>query len=293
MPSKGDFGFGSTPIVFKSTGCARSWSRRGQGRRALSLEARDARPRARCSGSSWPSRPRSTARPPGIPRRSSCSSRPRRATPASRRGSTRSRVTRACKLRRAWTQGPRRSAQRHPDGRQQHGHRRHRAPGTCASTPPPTGRLIAKRELRGAAFAAPIAIGRDVAVVTWTRKLMVYRLPPPARAASSGPRPILRGMAVPVDLPAIAGGQPVRGERRLDFAPPALGDEERANVLRSLETGWLTTGPFARQLESEFARLRRGARWRSPSRRARPRCTSRCARSASARATATRSSRRR
>ena len=60
-------------------------------------------------------------------------------------------------------------------------------------------------------------------------------------------------MAVPVDLPAIAGGTPVRGERRLDFAPPALGDEERANVLRSLETGWLTTGPFARQLESEFA----------------------------------------
>jgi dTDP-4-amino-4,6-dideoxygalactose transaminase len=60
-------------------------------------------------------------------------------------------------------------------------------------------------------------------------------------------------MAVPVDLPAIAGGTPVRGERRLDFAPPALGDEERANILRSLETGWLTTGPFARQLESEFA----------------------------------------
>jgi dTDP-4-amino-4,6-dideoxygalactose transaminase len=60
-------------------------------------------------------------------------------------------------------------------------------------------------------------------------------------------------MAVPLDLPAIAGGVPVRGEHRLDFAPPALGDEERANVLRSLETGWLTTGPFARQLESEFA----------------------------------------
>jgi dTDP-4-amino-4,6-dideoxygalactose transaminase len=60
-------------------------------------------------------------------------------------------------------------------------------------------------------------------------------------------------MAVPVDLPAIAGGTPVRGGRRLDFAPPALGEEERANVLRSLETGWLTTGPFARQLESEFA----------------------------------------
>jgi dTDP-4-amino-4,6-dideoxygalactose transaminase len=39
----------------------------------------------------------------------------------------------------------------------------------------------------------------------------------------------------------------------LGFAPPLLGDEERANVLRSLETGWLTSGPFATQLEEEFA----------------------------------------
>src|SRR6476620_8584756 len=60
-------------------------------------------------------------------------------------------------------------------------------------------------------------------------------------------------MAVPLDLPAIAGGVPVRGERRLDFAPPALGDEERANVLRSLATGLLTTAPSARQPEIDFA----------------------------------------
>jgi dTDP-4-amino-4,6-dideoxygalactose transaminase len=39
----------------------------------------------------------------------------------------------------------------------------------------------------------------------------------------------------------------------LGFAPPAFGEEERANVLRSLETGWLTSGPFATQLEEEFA----------------------------------------
>jgi dTDP-4-amino-4,6-dideoxygalactose transaminase len=39
----------------------------------------------------------------------------------------------------------------------------------------------------------------------------------------------------------------------LGFAPPAFGDEERANVLHSLETGWLTSGPFAAQLEQEFA----------------------------------------
>jgi dTDP-4-amino-4,6-dideoxygalactose transaminase len=39
----------------------------------------------------------------------------------------------------------------------------------------------------------------------------------------------------------------------LGFAPPAFGEEERTNVLRSLETGWLTSGPFVAQLEEEFA----------------------------------------
>jgi outer membrane protein assembly factor BamB len=39
-----------------------------------------------------------------------------------------------------------------------------------------SGRLVVRRDLRGAAFVAPIAVGRDVAVVTWSRKLMVYRL---------------------------------------------------------------------------------------------------------------------
>src|SRR5215213_4326629 len=61
-------------------------------------------------------------------------------------------------------------------------------------------------------------------------------------------------MAAPTidDRLAIDGGLPIRSTP-LSFAPPALGDEERRNVLRSLETGWLTSGPFARQLESEFA----------------------------------------
>ena len=40
-----------------------------------------------------------------------------------------------------------------------------------------TGRLVTQRELGGAAFSAPIAFGRDVGVVTWGRKLMVFRLP--------------------------------------------------------------------------------------------------------------------
>ena len=60
-------------------------------------------------------------------------------------------------------------------------------------------------------------------------------------------------MAALDQVPAVAGGEPIRGERRLDFAPPALGAEERANVLHSLDTGWLTSGPFTAQLEREFA----------------------------------------
>src|SRR3954468_18315505 len=51
---------------------------------------------------------------------------------------------------------------------------------------------------------------------------------------------------------AIDGGTPVRATP-LSFAPPALGEEERQNVLRSLDTGWLTSGPFVAQLEQEFA----------------------------------------
>ena len=54
----------------------------------------------------------------------------------------------------------------------------------------------------------------------------------------------------PLDFPAVA----TRARTTpLGFAPPAFGDEERANVLRSLETGWLTSGPFVAQLEQEFA----------------------------------------
>ena len=60
-------------------------------------------------------------------------------------------------------------------------------------------------------------------------------------------------MAALDDTPAVAGGEPIRGVRRLDFAPPLLGAEERRNVLHSLDTGWLTSGPFASQFEREFA----------------------------------------
>ena len=41
----------------------------------------------------------------------------------------------------------------------------------------------------------------------------------------------------------------------LPFALPDIGAEEEAQVLDTLRSGWLTTGPKARRLEEEFARL--------------------------------------
>src|SRR5690606_28642727 len=37
------------------------------------------------------------------------------------------------------------------------------------------------------------------------------------------------------------------------FAPPAIGAEEIAEVIATLESGWLSTGPRVRRFEAEFA----------------------------------------
>ena len=39
----------------------------------------------------------------------------------------------------------------------------------------------------------------------------------------------------------------------LHFAPPLIGDEEIEEVVRTLRSGWLTTGPKTKQFEAEFA----------------------------------------
>jgi len=54
------------------------------------------------------------------------------------------------------------------------------------------------------------------------------------------------------DLPAIAGGTPIRSSH-LHFHRPTLGPEEEAEVLDTLRSGWLTTGPKTKQFESDFA----------------------------------------
>jgi dTDP-4-amino-4,6-dideoxygalactose transaminase len=54
------------------------------------------------------------------------------------------------------------------------------------------------------------------------------------------------------DTPAIDGGTPVRATL-LEFSPPLLGDAEIASVVETLRSGWLTSGPRAKQLEERFA----------------------------------------
>ena len=45
----------------------------------------------------------------------------------------------------------------------------------------------------------------------------------------------------------------VRTGRHVPFAPPAIGQDEIADVVATLNSGWLTTGPRVRQFEEAFA----------------------------------------
>lgn len=48
----------------------------------------------------------------------------------------------------------------------------------------------------------------------------------------------------------------------LPFSPPLLGDEEIAEVLDTLRSDWITTGPKVRRFEQEFAEfIRRDVNW--------------------------------
>ncbi|MGZ5512374.1 MAG: DegT/DnrJ/EryC1/StrS family aminotransferase, partial [Chthoniobacterales bacterium] len=52
--------------------------------------------------------------------------------------------------------------------------------------------------------------------------------------------------------PAFDGGKPVR-ETFLPFCTPFIGDEEKAEVIAALESGWLSTGPRVKRFEEEAA----------------------------------------
>ncbi len=54
------------------------------------------------------------------------------------------------------------------------------------------------------------------------------------------------------DQLAIEGGKPIR-EKMLPFGAPALGEEEINEVVETLKSGWISTGPKAKKFEDEFA----------------------------------------
>ncbi len=54
------------------------------------------------------------------------------------------------------------------------------------------------------------------------------------------------------DRPAVAGGDPVRTEF-LPFALPLIGREEEEEVLDTLRSGWITTGPKTKRFEERLA----------------------------------------
>lgn len=54
--------------------------------------------------------------------------------------------------------------------------------------------------------------------------------------------------------PAIAGGKPVRGrDRFLVFGAPSIGEAEIAEVVETLRSGWIGTGPRVARFEADFA----------------------------------------
>ena len=56
------------------------------------------------------------------------------------------------------------------------------------------------------------------------------------------------------DLPAIAGGMPVRsGENRIIFGAPLIGEAEAASVADCIRSGWIGLGERVGRFEQEFA----------------------------------------
>ena len=58
------------------------------------------------------------------------------------------------------------------------------------------------------------------------------------------------------DLPAIAGGRPVRTQY-LVFGSPAIGEDEISEVTESLRSGWVGTGPKVKKFEEMFKKFKK------------------------------------
>src|SRR4030042_7106291 len=58
------------------------------------------------------------------------------------------------------------------------------------------------------------------------------------------------------DLPAIAGGKPIRTDY-LVFGSPSFGEEEILEVNRSIRSGWVGTGPKTKRFEEMFKEFKK------------------------------------
>lgn len=72
------------------------------------------------------------------------------------------------------------------------------------------------------------------------------------------PKPPQRGIPISIpgksDLPAIAGGEPVRSrQNRIIFGAPLIGEAEAASVADCIRSGWIGLGERVGRFEQEFA----------------------------------------
>jgi outer membrane protein assembly factor BamB len=175
MPHRGDFGFGSTPIVFNAGACGALVAAEGKDG-AVYLWRRSklaAGPIQRLVLAFPATLYGSPAWDPKTQQLFLTSTQGYAGQPA---GLDALAVTKKCRLRRTWTKGLGGQLSSVPTVANNTvivvtGTGRLRVYSTAR------GKLLAQRDLGGAAFSAAIAFGRDVGVVTWGRKLMVFRLP--------------------------------------------------------------------------------------------------------------------
>ena len=167
MPIKGDFGFGSTPVVFKLDRCGPMVAAEGKDG-AIYLWKRPTLTAGPVQRLELAFPATLYGSPAWDPRTQQLFVTTSQGYAGVGSGLDALKVTAKCRLRVAWTKGLGGQLNAIPTVANDTvvvatgtGHLRVYAAAT--------GKLIANRELRGAAFAAPIAIGRDVAVVTWTR----------------------------------------------------------------------------------------------------------------------------
>ena len=175
MPSKGDYGFGSTPIVFTPTGCDALVAAEGKDgalylwRRAALGSGPVQRLVLALPGTLYGS-------PAWDPKTQRLFLTSAQGTQGVHAGLDAIAMTRACRLRLAWTRplgGQLDSVPTIVNDTVMVG----TGAGLLRIYATATGKLLTQRPLAGHGYEAPIAEGRDVAIVTWNSDLVVFRLP--------------------------------------------------------------------------------------------------------------------